>query len=63
MARQFRRSQVEKIKKSRAEVIRANDSKDATPEDRRKAHAVREALLRTSTPDEVDQGYEEHVSS
>lgn len=59
----FRRSQVEKIKQSRAEVIKANDDPASTPADRRKAHARREALLRTSTPEEIDQGYNEHVAS
>lgn len=59
----IRRPQVERIKAARREVISANDGKDSTREDRRRAAARLEAVRRNSTPEEWEQGFGEHVLS
>ncbi len=58
----YRRSQVEKIKEARKAWMAANE-RGGTREQRREASAVLDALQRTSTPEELKQGYAEHVDS
>lgn len=58
-----RRSQVEKIKDARREVIAANDKPSATDADRRRAHARMDALMRNSSAAEWQQGFTEHTLS
>ena len=54
----YRRSQVEKVKKARIEFIEANE-RGGTREERARAGAVLDRLLRTSTEEEYRQGYSE----
>ncbi len=53
----WRREQVERVKAARKDYVEAQSG---TREDRARAAAVLNRLLDTSTPEEIDQGYEEH---